>query len=181
MQKSVTQLPKDKLQLVSLYKQGKARIYHTKVCKANQGSSNLEKWLSILPLKNEALIRVAYQIKHIQFGYEPIFVAKADNPNFDERFIGYGFTRNTQVLQPLTYFTSMKCFFSCINWFQIYQMHLARYRFFLLNNVFLCHWGFQTTETTSASRKAQVKNNQAKMKNILAEYKVRYQWKSKNN
>jgi hypothetical protein len=29
--------------------------------------------------------------------YEPIYVAKADAPYFDERFIGYGMTRNTQV------------------------------------------------------------------------------------
>ncbi len=29
--------------------------------------------------------------------FEPIFVAKAGTPQYDERFIGYGMTRNTQV------------------------------------------------------------------------------------
>lgn len=81
---------------MSLYKQSKARIYHVEVCPVNQGSSHLEDWISI-PGKTQVDIDVAYQIKAIQFGFEPIFVAKADNPNFDERFIGYGFVRNTQV------------------------------------------------------------------------------------
>ena len=29
--------------------------------------------------------------------YEPIYISSADAPAFDERFIGYGMTRNTQV------------------------------------------------------------------------------------
>jgi N-acetyllactosaminide beta-1,3-N-acetylglucosaminyltransferase len=29
--------------------------------------------------------------------YEPVYVAKSDTPQYDERFIGYGLTRNTQV------------------------------------------------------------------------------------
>jgi hypothetical protein len=31
------------------------------------------------------------------FKYEPLYVARADTPPFDERFIGFGMTRNTQV------------------------------------------------------------------------------------
>ena len=30
--------------------------------------------------------------------YEPVYISRADSPQFDERFIGYGLTRNTQVL-----------------------------------------------------------------------------------
>ena len=33
------------------------------------------------------------------FKYEPLYVARADTPQFDERFIGFGMTRNTQVLK----------------------------------------------------------------------------------
>jgi hypothetical protein len=29
--------------------------------------------------------------------YEPLYVAKGETPAFDERFIGFGMTRNTQV------------------------------------------------------------------------------------
>ena len=31
------------------------------------------------------------------FKYEPLYVARADTPVFDERFQGFGMTRNTQV------------------------------------------------------------------------------------
>ena len=31
------------------------------------------------------------------FKYEPLYVARAETPQFDERFIGFGMTRNTQV------------------------------------------------------------------------------------
>ena len=31
------------------------------------------------------------------FKYEPLYVARAETPVFDERFIGFGMTRNTQV------------------------------------------------------------------------------------
>ena len=31
------------------------------------------------------------------FKYEPIYIARADSPQFDERFIGFGMTRNSQV------------------------------------------------------------------------------------
>ena len=40
---------------------------------------------------------VAYKVDKYLFKYEPLYVAKADSPPFDERFIGFGMTRNTQV------------------------------------------------------------------------------------
>ena len=36
------------------------------------------------------------------FKYEPLYVARANTPQFDERFIGFGMTRNTQVNIYLT-------------------------------------------------------------------------------
>ena len=35
------------------------------------------------------------------FKYEPLYVARAETPQFDERFIGFGMTRNTQVTKSL--------------------------------------------------------------------------------
>merc|ERR1712130_1030886 len=46
------------------------------------------------------------------FKYEPLYVARAETPQFDERFIGFGMTRNTQV----------------------YEMYVAGFKFHLLNN-----------------------------------------------
>jgi hypothetical protein len=32
--------------------------------------------------------------------YEPFYIASSGIPPFDERFLGYGFTRNSQVFFP---------------------------------------------------------------------------------
>ena len=42
---------------------------------------------------------MAYKVDKYIFKYEPLYVARADTPPFDERFIGFGMTRNTQVVQ----------------------------------------------------------------------------------
>ena len=39
--------------------------------------------------------------------FEPIFVAKAGTPQYDERFIGYGMTRNTQVTSMEQHFSNI--------------------------------------------------------------------------
>ena len=42
-------------------------------------------------------LSIAYMVDQYRFMYEPIDVARSDSPPFDERFVGYGMTRNTQV------------------------------------------------------------------------------------
>ena len=61
----------------------------------NQKSSNLTIWEGI---PEEDKLAVAYKIEKYLWMYEPVYVSKADTPIFDERFIGFGMTRNTQVL-----------------------------------------------------------------------------------
>ena len=60
----------------------------------NQKSSNLSEWEKI-PQGDS--VSVAYKVDKYLFKYEPLYVARADTPPFDERFIGFGMTRNTQV------------------------------------------------------------------------------------
>ena len=52
------------------------------------------RWESI-PDKEET--EIAFQVTNYLFKYEPLYVARAETPIFDERFIGFGMTRNTQV------------------------------------------------------------------------------------
>ena len=42
-------------------------------------------------------IFVKHRVEKYIFKYEPLYVARAETPQFDERFIGFGMTRNTQV------------------------------------------------------------------------------------
>jgi hypothetical protein len=46
------------------------------------------------------IYRMAWvQIPKYVFRYEPLYVARANTPPFDERFVGFGMTRNSQVRQ----------------------------------------------------------------------------------
>ena len=42
---------------------------------------------------------VSHDVTNFEFFYEPFYVAKDVVPPHDERFLGYGYTRNTQVTQ----------------------------------------------------------------------------------
>lgn len=66
---------------------------------------------------------ILFNVTNFEFLYEPFYVAKDDenNPAHDERFVGYGFTRNTQV----------------------YEMFVAGYQFQVLSPIFTCHPGLQ--------------------------------------
>ena len=50
-----------------------------------------------LQLEEAGPLGVAYPIETWARDWEPVYVARADAPPFDEQFIGYGFTRNSQV------------------------------------------------------------------------------------
>lgn len=40
---------------------------------------------------------ISHNVTNFEFFYEPFYVASDVVPPHDERFLGYGFTRNTQV------------------------------------------------------------------------------------
>jgi len=63
----------------------------------NQKPSNLSLWEK---LPQEESLSVAYKISRYRLMYEPVYVSRPDVPQYDERFIGYGMTRNTQVRFP---------------------------------------------------------------------------------
>lgn len=141
-------LPRDKNDLVYFIKKGKARYFHKKVWKLNQQSSNLSKWERI---PKQEKMNIAYKVDKFIFFYEPVYIARANAPPFDERFVGYGMTRNTQA----------------------YEMHMAGYSFHVLNNAFSSHWGFQSAAYPEW-RKKQIKGNEKRFKGFEKEIKVRY-------
>lgn len=98
---------------------------------------------------------MAYKVDKYIFKYEPLYVARADTPPFDERFIGFGMTRNTQVVN------SELCYglYSAV---QVYEMYVAGYSFQVLNNAFTSHRGFQTLKTRPAWRARQQEQNNAR-------------------
>lgn len=54
-----------------------------------------------VPAEIQAILRqethISHNVTNFEFFYEPFYVASDMVPPHDERFLGYGFTRNTQV------------------------------------------------------------------------------------
>ena len=88
-------LPQSKAELLGFLKEKQARQFHQALYSINQKSSNLARWEKI-PESPE--LEVAYKVEKYIFKYEPLYVSRGDTPPFDERFIGFGMTRNTQVI-----------------------------------------------------------------------------------
>ena len=87
-------LPASKTELLSLIKRKYARQFHQTLYPINQKSSNLNKWEKMGQAKQ---MDIAYKVQQYIFKYEPLYIARGDTPQFDERFQGFGLTRNTQV------------------------------------------------------------------------------------
>ncbi|XP_046389800.1 uncharacterized protein LOC124158641 isoform X3 [Ischnura elegans] len=123
----------------------------------NQGASNLVKWEARKAANGsgEEEISVAYSVGHFPFWYEPVYVVRptsGDLPPFDERFVGFGMTRNTQA----------------------YEMVLRGYTFEVLDNAFLVHWGFQEFKQRPKWRTKQVQRNYQFFKKWLLEKAAQY-------
>jgi len=145
----VKSLPTNKTQLVDLVKSKKARQFHQAVYSINQKSSDLKKWEG---LPETEQMDIAYSVEKYVFKYEPLYVARASTPQFDERFIGFGMTRNTQV----------------------YEMYVAGYTFHVLNNAFTNHRGFQKISTRPDWRAKQQEQNNHKFDEFAREVSARY-------
>lgn len=149
IEKDFPRLPHNKTELVSMVKAKHARQFHQALYSINQKSSDLKKWESI-PQSQE--LGVAYKVDKYIFKYEPLYVARADTPVFDERFQGFGMTRNTQV----------------------YEMYVAGYTFNLLNNAFTSHWGFQSIKSRPQWRARQQEQNNARFDEFAREVSAHY-------
>ncbi|XP_064483284.1 beta-1,4-glucuronyltransferase 1-like [Ornithodoros turicata] len=115
-----TPVPKTKSELLHMVRVKKARPFHQKVFIYNQYATNHREWERITTTATKP-IAAAYRVRKYEFFYEPFYVASKDIPRHDERFVGYGFTRNTQV----------------------YEMYLAGFEFWVLDNAFAVHQGME--------------------------------------
>ncbi|XP_064118757.1 beta-1,4-glucuronyltransferase 1-like [Macrobrachium nipponense] len=137
---SVTYSPSDKMELLHLLLKGHARRFHMKVYARNQGNSHLERWEAEPGRDDNGEYKVMYNITTYEEFWEPILLLPYTAPLFDERFVGYGFTRSSQV----------------------YELHRRGFTFQVLDQAFLTHRGFQTTSSYQPSRFAQIEINKVR-------------------
>ncbi|XP_021928933.1 beta-1,4-glucuronyltransferase 1-like isoform X7 [Zootermopsis nevadensis] len=144
--------PQNKYQITNFAKEGLARPFHQMIYVNGHYSTNYKMWEDNTRDVQDA-VHVNHNVTKCAGWYEPFYVAHAATPDFDERFIGYGFTRNTQV----------------------YEMIAAGYQFQVLSPIFSCHWGLQNiTEVYNPWRKKQVFMNSRLITTFKSEIDARH-------
>ncbi|XP_070161090.1 beta-1,4-glucuronyltransferase 1 [Polyergus mexicanus] len=151
--------PQNKTELIRLARKGLARPFHQKVFIHNQFATNFTRWLQDVSPTHKyhenvrtGKIYVSHDVTNFEFLYEPFYVAKDIAPSHDERFMGYGYTRNTQV----------------------YEMYVTGYQFKVLSPVFTGHWGLQTRKSRPAWRERQNSANRKQFETFKKEVFARY-------
>ncbi|KDR14680.1 hypothetical protein L798_11452 [Zootermopsis nevadensis] len=145
--------PRNKTDLIRLARKGLARPFHHRVFIYNQFATNFSRhvWQATAGREGEA-VHVNHNVTNFEFLYEPFYVAPDTVPAHDERFIGYGYTRNTQV----------------------YEMFVAGYQFQVLSPIFTCHWGLQNKKGRPSWRERQNSMNRRHFETFKSEVFARY-------
>ncbi|XP_046394874.1 beta-1,4-glucuronyltransferase 1 [Ischnura elegans] len=143
--------PQNKTDLVRLAKKGLARPFHQKVFIFNQFATNFSRWQDE-PESPGGFVHVSHNVTNFEFLYEPFYVAADSVPPHDERFMGYGYTRNTQA----------------------YEMFVAGYQFQVLSPIFTCHWGLQNKRGRPPWRERQNSQNRKHFETFKREVSARY-------
>ncbi|XP_046978962.1 beta-1,4-glucuronyltransferase 1 [Vanessa cardui] len=151
LDKRVANFPANKSELLRLSRNKLAIPFHRKVFIYNQYASNFSRWES--SGGNETLdTHISHNVTNFELLYEPFYVAPDTVPAHDERFLGYGFTRNTQV----------------------YEMFLIGYQFKVLSPIFTIHWGLQARRTRPLWREKQNEKNRKHFETFKRELYARY-------
>ncbi|XP_045492305.1 beta-1,4-glucuronyltransferase 1-like isoform X1 [Colias croceus] len=151
LDKRVATFPPNKKELLRLSKSKLAIPFHRKVFIYNQYASNFTRWESTGG--NESLeTHISHNVTNFELLYEPFYVAPDTVPPHDERFLGYGFTRNTQV----------------------YEMFLIGYQFKVLSPIFTIHWGLQLRRNRPLWREKQNEKNRKHFEAFKRELFARY-------
>ncbi|XP_076063781.1 beta-1,4-glucuronyltransferase 1-like isoform X2 [Oratosquilla oratoria] len=134
---TVTEMPGTKDDLLRMRARDLAQPFHIQVYALNQGNSNLQRWEEDEDPRNSTNYRIAYRVSTYEEYWEPILVVPTAAPLYDERFIGYGFTRSSHI----------------------YMLHKYAYRFLVLDKAFLSHEGFQTSVHYPKYRRKEIESN----------------------
>ena len=73
--------------------------------------------------QDDSVLHVSHEAKYEVF-YEPFYVSLDTAPPHDERFLGYGFTRNSQVIYNVLF---IEYSYLCFKVAHCYITHCAKY------------------------------------------------------
>lgn len=148
-------VPTNKTALLELIRRKLVRPFYVEQCNKCQRSTNYEEWqlANADPESGEGQLGVLFEI-FWQDPYEPFYIAlNSDSlPYYDERFKQYGFNRISQVC----------------------ELHIAGYRFLVLNNHFLVHKGFKRHDQFHDQKDQELERNRLLFRQFKNELKLRY-------
>jgi len=118
--KKESRCPNNKIELIDSSKRNETRPFHDATCKVCHLPEAHTQWLdeSRYPMKQQELISFNATWDK---SWEPFYISSRNVPLFDERFKQYGFDRIEQIC----------------------ELHIAGYKFPVLNNAFLVHDGWK--------------------------------------
>uniref|UniRef100_A0A8D0FL18 Beta-1,4-glucuronyltransferase 1 n=1 Tax=Strix occidentalis caurina TaxID=311401 RepID=A0A8D0FL18_STROC len=144
-----TRVPGTKAELQRLWALGDARPFYGALCPRCQAPTGYGRWWALPPAPH---LRVAYEAPW-QDPWEPFYVGPApDVPPFDQRFLQYGFNRISQAC----------------------ELHVAGFRFAVLDGAFVVHRGFKAAGGFHGGREAELQRNRQLFRRFRAELRQRY-------
>ncbi|XP_046665043.1 beta-1,4-glucuronyltransferase 1-like [Homalodisca vitripennis] len=146
--KEETPVPRHKAELLKLVDSGDMRPFYVQLCLKCQVHTDYESWQKEPPAAELApLFEVLWKDP-----WEPFYIARNTIPFYDERFKQYGFNRISQVC----------------------ELHVAGYKFSVLNNAFLVHQGVKTHSSFHADKDAELERNRMLFRQFKMELKSKY-------
>ncbi|GAB6020488.1 Beta-1,4-glucuronyltransferase 1 [Chamberlinius hualienensis] len=141
-------VPTNKKDLLTLIDSLNARPFYFELCWKCQKHTDYDAW------QREPItphLKVVFEVLW-KDPWEPFYIARNSVPLYDERFKQYGFNRISQVC----------------------ELHVAGYRFSVLNNAFLIHSGLKTVDSFHKKKDEDQERNRLLFRQFKSELKEKY-------
>uniref|UniRef100_A0A8C6UQZ8 Beta-1,4-glucuronyltransferase 1 n=1 Tax=Neogobius melanostomus TaxID=47308 RepID=A0A8C6UQZ8_9GOBI len=143
-------MPATKQELVQLYQVGEVRPFYEELCPRCQAPTNYSQWVNI-HVRGSAPLEVSYMLTWVD-PWEPFYIGPRTTPLYDENFKQYGFNRISQAC----------------------ELHVAGYRFSVLNSAFVVHRGFKIQGEFHAKKDEENKHNRVLFRSFKEGLKTKY-------
>ncbi|OTF79921.1 N-acetyllactosaminide beta-1,3-N-acetylglucosaminyltransferase-like [Euroglyphus maynei] len=155
-------IPADKINLIHAIEQRYIRPFYIELCWKCHKYTEYEAWLHAHRLVNysspnsnhdDNQLQILYQVQWHD-PWEPFYISRNNVPFYDERFRQYGFNRISQTC----------------------ELNMAGYQFAVLNNAFLIHRGFKTSDDFHPTKDVELEHNRILYRKFKLQLKERYSY-----
>ncbi|XP_061525856.1 beta-1,4-glucuronyltransferase 1 [Phycodurus eques] len=144
-------MPATKAELLQLYQVGEVRPFYEELCPRCQARTNYSQWLNSRVRDPSGGLEVAYTLTWAD-PWEPFYIGPRAVPLYDESFKQYGFNRISQAC----------------------ELHVAGYKFSVLNSAFLVHRGFKIQGEFHTRKDEENQHNRLLFRSFKEALKTKY-------